>query len=150
MEEGVLINIHCLFPQNKKFKIQYLNDLTKVSNLLFIAITETHLNSNILDAEIQINNYALFRQDRKDRSHGGTACYVHSSLCSNIIESRSNSFCELLMIEISDLDLVLAVVYRPPHSPEKAFRSVIVLGDFNFPFVQDWNIESQFINSIDR
>ena len=65
-KEGVLLNIQVLYPNNKKFKVQYLNDLTKEANLLFLALTKTHLNSNILDAEIQLPNYNIFRQDRKE------------------------------------------------------------------------------------
>ena len=126
-KEGVLLNIRGLYPNNNKSKIQYLNDLTKDSNLLFLALTETHLNKNILDAEIQIGNYNLFRQDRKDRSHGGTACYVHSSLCANIVESRSDCYCEIWIVEISDLDLIVATIYRPPNCPAIKFKANIDL-----------------------
>ena len=46
------------------------------SNALVSALTETHLSPDILDAEVQIEGYTLFRADRILRSHGGVAMYA--------------------------------------------------------------------------
>ena len=53
------------------------------SNLLIV--TESHLNNNILDAEIQMEGYDLIRGDRKERSHGGVAIYTSSNIISETL-----------------------------------------------------------------
>ena len=68
---GIYANIRGLFPSTNKTKIPYLQDLANVSNAPFILLTETHLNPQIVDAEIYIENYTLYRSDRIGRSHGG-------------------------------------------------------------------------------
>ena len=64
------MNIQGLNPKSNQSKIPYLQDLANDSNAPFICITESHLHEDILDAELQIKNYTLFRSDRKGRTHG--------------------------------------------------------------------------------
>ena len=47
-----------------------LRDLMVKSGSNLLIVTESHLNNNILDAEIQMEGYDLIRGDRKERSHG--------------------------------------------------------------------------------
>lgn len=44
-----------------------LQELATEEDIDFMAITETHLSSDILDAEINLENYTIFRADRKER-----------------------------------------------------------------------------------
>ena len=48
------LNINSLFP-----KIDELREISKKTNAAFIGITETKLDSSILNPEIRINNYVL-------------------------------------------------------------------------------------------
>ena len=83
-----------------------------------IAFTETHLHKNILDTEVQIKNYELFRQDRKERSHGGVAAYIETKLAANAetVDSYSNGTCEFLAVHIKKINIVMIIVYRPPNT----------------------------------
>ena len=86
--------------------------------------------------------------------------YVINDLGVKLICSESNSYCDLIMLEIKELNLILTNVYRPPGCPAEYFNQsmelikshflnyemynnaswdYLVLGDFNFPFVTDWN-----------
>ena len=69
IDRGLFLNIQGL-PYNHMTKVNYLNDLASMNSLLFMSLTETHLSPNILDAEINIRDYNILRQDRKDRTHG--------------------------------------------------------------------------------
>lgn len=165
---GILTNIQGLYPKSNTTKIPYLKDLATESNLLFMALTESHLSDQVIDAEIQISNYNVFRIDRKDRSHGGVIVYTKDSLCIKEIAKNSNSYCEFIILEFPDINLVLTVIYRPPNCPEQAFRDslesiknylcnyenkgekpwdLLLMGDFNFPFIEDWNSDGPFINT---
>ncbi len=81
-----------------------------------IAVTESHLSDDILDAEVtrEIPGYDILRCDRLDRSHGGVAAYIRSDLSGDIIEKFSNGACEFLLVKIHKLKHLCAIIYRPP------------------------------------
>ena len=136
-------------------KIEYLRDYTKMNNPYIVAIVETHLNKDIEAAEIKIDNYELFRADRKDRSHGGVVLYVRKDIPAVLTLSFSNSVCEALAVKVKVLDLMIAILYRPPASGLKDFDEMIKTvknvfeeddtpnklwaGDLNFPWL-DWKL----------
>jgi exonuclease III len=146
-----------LYPKSVKSKIPYLADLAKETNALYICITETHLTPEVLDAEILIPGYNLFRSDRSGRTHGGVATYVRKELLVKNEIKDSNSFGDSLAITIPQLNLVIINIYRPPNCPEIMFNQTmeylsvflrnmeegnkcaltyLVLGDFIFPFLK--------------
>ena len=77
------MNIQGLYPKTNQTKIPFLQDLA--------CITETHLNEAILDAEIQLSNYTIYREDRKGRSHGGVCTYVRNDLVATVSYKDSNA-----------------------------------------------------------
>ena len=154
---AIYVNIRGLYPKSDKSKVPYLADLAKETNAPFICITESHLNPEILDAEISIPGYDVFRSDRVGRSHGGVVSYVRKDFVVKSKLKDSNSFCDSLILHIPQLNLVLANIYRPPNCPEEMFSQTLefsssffrnleeyhqnastymVVGDFNFPFLR--------------
>ncbi len=123
-------------------------------NVKFIALTETHLQPDILDSEIKIEGFTPYRSDRTERSHGGVILYIHNSLPCIILRSHTNYFCNVVISRISSLNLAIVVVYRPPNCPKQAFRDILdqiedtiehmgtptpdimLLGDLNFPHIK--------------
>ena len=119
------------------------------SNLLIV--TESHLNNNIIEAEIQMEGYDIIRGDRKERSHGGVAIYTSSNIISEILLTFSNTVCELVIMKLSQINHILVTIYRPPDTNYTEFREMIntllttlraldsplpdisIFGDFNFP-----------------
>ena len=70
MCEGIkLLHINCqsLIP-----KFEELKFFTLSNNISFLSINETWLNNSVMDKEIDIPGYVLFRQDRND-GYGGVA-----------------------------------------------------------------------------
>ena len=155
---GIYANIRGLYPSTNKTKIPYLQDLANVSNAPFILLTETHLNPQILDAEIHLKNYTLYRSDRVGRSHGGVCTYVRNDLAAELIMKDSNSYCDSLVLKVHQLNLILINVYRPPGCKSELFiqtiqmlkeflknveeysqsiPNILIFGDFNFPICSE-------------
>ena len=151
---AIYANIRGLYPKSDQSKLPYLSDLARESNSPFICLTETHLTPDVLDAEISIEGYNLFRSDRQTRSHGGVCTYVRKDLAVVSEIKDSDSFCDFQILHLPQLNLSIANIYRPPNCPESSFIETIekvssslrttesqrandylVLGDFNFPFL---------------
>ena len=52
--------------------------MAKSENAYIIAVTETWLSDDIVDAEIAINGYTPYRSDRIGRQRGGVMIYIRS------------------------------------------------------------------------
>ena len=110
-----------------------------------IVISESKLDSTVLDPEIYIENYGVFRFDR-NRHGGGVACCIRSD-----ISYKSNSF---LPNEIENItfDILIphtkpittGIIYRPPNQSKfldifkenlpklnSGYLETYSLGDFN-------------------
>ena len=97
----IYINIQGLFPKSNNTKVKYLSELiNECTNNIAIVLTETHLTPDIMDSEIRIPGYNLFRKDRCKRSHGGVAIYVLEDIISKELNSFSNGVCEYLSVEL--------------------------------------------------
>ena len=77
----ILFNVfHLLLESGKnKSKVNYFSEL-HCDNLMFIALCETYLTNDILDAEVDIPGFSIVRCDRLDRIGGGVCIYVRESL----------------------------------------------------------------------
>ena len=131
-----------------------LRDLMVKSRSNLLIVTESHLNDNILDAEIQMDGYDLIRGDRKERSHGGVAIYTSSNIISETLLTFSNTVCELVIMKLPQINHILVTIYHPPDTNYTEFREMIntllttlraldsplpdisIFGDFNFPNVK--------------
>ena len=71
------LNINSLLP-----KIDEIRFTAKQSNVSIIGISESKLDSSILNSELDIDEYDLIRLDRS-RKGGGAACYIRKSLSYN-------------------------------------------------------------------
>ena len=87
-----------------------------------ICVTETHFSKDILDAEVHIDGYTLFRHDRDfkvnesshDVSHGGgSIIYVRSDInvCKEVALANAPDSLAV-MIETSVGKLCIACIYR--------------------------------------
>ena len=158
----LLSNIQGLNTKGK-FKVQMLKEMMEVElKCNILALTETHLNSEIKDAEIQMEGFQLYRVDRKNRKQGGVALYLRNDIAAETIEiSRgSDSYIEHIMVHIKKYNLVVANVYKPPDANSDRLKTVmnlikekflalgnpepslVLCGDFNLPRV-NWAANSQ-------
>ena len=73
-----------------KSKVRLLGELTN-EKTLFLSLTETFLNNNIVDSEIQMEGFNIIRCDRSERIGDGVWFYL--KLISSIL--KKNSACSL-------------------------------------------------------
>ena len=156
----IFMNIQNLISKTKTDKIKFLTEQASHDKALIIALTETHLNDTVLEAEINITNYTIFRQDRTGgRRNGGIATYVHSSIAAQcqLIKTFSNNYIEFNILYFSKLEMLLINMYRPPDCQTNLFNealqeiqetieeynenfpTTIITGDLNFPET-NWGI----------
>ena len=135
-----------------------INEWCEENKPQVVCIIESKLKQDILDSEININNYDIIRSDRKLRDCGGVAIYLSCDLPYNTLLQFSNSVCESLVIKIPSKNTVICAFYRPPDCYPNEFKEaiiqvsdilkvhedcdIILTGDFNFPEI-DWSIPLQ-------
>ena len=99
-----------------------------------MALTETWLRDQ-LDAEVNIKDYTLFRQDRqrakqtrRGRDSGGVAAYIPNDISGSTepILEYTNGVVELLGLYIKPKNVLLFVIYRQPDQRDNAYRSTSV------------------------
>ena len=154
----IYCNIRGLYPKSDQTKVPMLKELAHHENAIFLALTETHLHKDHLDAEINMENYTAIRANRHIRSHGGVANYIRNDTAANMetLDSFSNGKTELLGVHLKNLNLLVITIYRPPNTTLENFNQAItrlteilknppnqsveimITGDFNFPHV-NWS-----------
>ena len=111
----------------------YIQDLVRDQNQLFMALTETWLREHT-DAELKIDGYTLFRQDRKreqrrkGRDSGGVAVYMRNDIAADVVTvaSYSNGVIEIIGLYSKAKNLLLLVMYRQPDDVVGGHRSTQV------------------------
>ena len=144
--------LRCLLTNARSLKNKLLDFQAAVysADLDIIAVTETWLNSCILDHEILPSGYQLHRKDRQDRQGGGI---LFASRNDFVVVRRYDleTDCELMWNELqtaSGLKLLFGVFYRPPNTGIEymlllqescsrinnlTFNKIFLVGDFNLP-----------------
>ena len=128
-----------------------------------IGITESWANKDILDAELALTGYVMFRKDRRERRGGGVILYITESNQTYEITMKSEADCEEAIwcyIVTKNPALTIGVVYRSPNigqegdvKIEKAIREVskgecVIMGDFNHGHIQWKSLESAGVATI--
>ncbi len=118
-----------------------------------IIVTETWLHDGVQDAEIHLDGYTLFRQDRSERRGGGIVIYVESALNPTYralpAEAQPSTGFEAIICELHTNQSTLPVlaVYRSPNASEddhdRLFKAMdfvfkprgqyLIISDFNAP-----------------
>ena len=85
-----------------------------------IAITESWLDSNDVDAEYDIDNFTILRQDRLNKKGGGVLLYVNKTLDHELVSEMTysvNNLFECVTVEIkikNCKNVVVSCMYRTP------------------------------------
>ena len=111
------------------------------------------MNESIVE-DANINEFQTFRVDRKDISRGGVAIYIKDQLEAKLVSKINAGKCEMLALHIEKLNTLNIVIYRPPDTTLNTFShiinklqnilesietpepTIIITGDFNFPFIK--------------
>ena len=126
-------------------KIHELRFIAQKSNPTIIGITESKLDQTILDSEICIDGYSIFRSDRT-RNGGGVVMYVNKNIGAkervNFSKEIENVFVDILLPKTKPI--LVGILYNPfqtdfLHNLSTAIsntdnfdnQEVYLLGDFN-------------------
>ena len=147
-------------------KINQIKLLIEQYNAIVIIITETWLDPSVLDSEIQIPGFSIFRSDRCNRTRGGVCIYTRCDLPVTKLHSYSNSVVETVTVKISNLDMIINGIYRPPNTKNDEFKdaldkieniiddhngnsmNIVIAGDFNMKDVNWNNLNCGLINGL--
>jgi hypothetical protein len=129
-----------------------------------IGLSETWLNQNFMNKDIQIDGYRLAaRLDRVSDTWGGVAMLVKENTpFDERIDLRHDNL-EAIWIEITypnSSPILVATIYRPPKSPvlwyehfidmcENAYcegKEMIIMGDINIDFLKPNSIPKQWVD----
>ena len=171
------LNAQGLVNEETKWKLEASKEYAGTNNVIIMNITETWLNKEKQDDKIP--NFTTFRSDRKSKiktKGGGTAIYVKDGFEAKLILEDYEESSEIVAVYIENLNLVNIVIYRPPKTLSKDFEiimnktkkllsemeikepTIIITGDFNFPFIKwkrgtsnacDWKDKTDTYGKID-
>ena len=149
-------NVLVLNARSIRNKVSDLHTLLLTDSFDIIAMTETWLDQNYLDCELQLEGYYLYRKDRNSRRGGGVLIAVRDHItCIHRTDLEVEA--EMIALEVRpnpSTCVLFCVFYKPPGTDESFlvhFRDVlvkysgtglanlVVTGDFNFRDI-DWNI----------
>ena len=122
-----------------------------------LALSETWLSGDIMDSEIDIVGYKLYRADRKTRG-GGVAVYVRDDICTIQRDDLESPDVESVWLQVNlpkSHAFLVGTFYRPPNSSKNydgdfainldsmidsalaqtQSSEIILLGDFNGDFI---------------
>ena len=140
-------------------RLQQFCKSTNISIYDIVILTETNFHADLIDSEIHLPNYKLFRVDRdlnnsSKLSGGGVLIAVKKELKSRILYTDSRIDEVFVLVNIDAADYILGCVYIPPNSSNDIYvehcdtvdrlcleypkSSFLICGDFNKPAVE-WN-----------
>ena len=90
-------------------KIDELQLLTEAEHPDAISISEKWLEDNILDNELIVNDYNIYRRDRVNKIGGGVLLLVQKGIKTIIREDLTNKFNEILWCDLITINKKLII-----------------------------------------
>ena len=136
-------------------KLHIVKVLLEETNLDILAVSETHLRSDVPDEEVEIENYEMLRRDRKtDNGWGGVIIYHKEFLNGIEYENETENDLEMVWLEcnVKSQRFLISCVYQPPRDhgtfftkfepiissmTSKGRHNVIILGDLNIDMLEE-------------
>ena len=135
-------NARSLYPKLDQLKVECL-----VHNPHVVCITETWLDSTIMDSELYIPDFDIVRLDR-NRHGGGVIIYFRSTFICNLLFMGDVNFeCIVVSLRVDFCNFYVCLLYRPPSEQQvldTLFSTLCTLNSnvfSNFYLVGDFNID---------
>ena len=147
--------LNCFFVNARGLlsKIDVLRDCAVQMKLDIIGVAETFLNSEVLQAEIYIDGYKIYRKDRcnvKAGKCGGVILYIRDDIISYECDDLNGFNCESVWGKIKterNDELTVGVCYKSQAAEERELDEmfeaikgaskgrILLMGDFNYPSI---------------
>ena len=136
-------NVRCLF--NKVEELRAIAEGSSAHHPVFIAVQETWADCADSDAMYDINNYNLYRADRKQNFGGGVCLYISATLQQSRLGIQLESAESVWMkITMGNYNVIVSSIYRPPRSDPNKFceeiEQIIVDTKNNVTIYSFWEI----------
>jgi exonuclease III len=142
-------------------KLREFQELLTITKPDILGVSETWLNSNITDKQIDpTENYTIYRKDRSEQKGGGVMCLINKTITSerkDKYEVDTNSHNEILVVQVEpspNNKFAIITAYRSQQDPYARFLSnlettiyncvlnnltkILLIGDFNYSKIK-WN-----------
>merc|ERR1711894_174391 len=120
----VIQNTQGLITKNSDQKLEMIKEYTKEEKIIAMYFTETHYTGTIKESA-NIEGYNIFRCDRKRKKGGGVAIYLHDKVEAEIICEIRHGGCEMVAINIPELQTINIEVYRPSDTQKFEFDKIL-------------------------
>ena len=143
-------------------KLDALSDFVAEESVKVLGIGETWLLNSDSSSFVTLNGYTFVRSDvgGNVRKHGAGLYVADYLKYEEVVVDQPN----VIIVRLTDLELVLIVVYRPPSYKEVDNNNlanilinycigseVLILGDFNLPSLKwDSDLPSNYMLKLDR
>lgn len=139
--------------KSNKTKMEQLRTMVSNTKAYVIVLTETWLTEDILDQEVKISGFNIFRSDQSGNIRGGICIYLRADISAAICLQSSKGLTEALVLKIKSLKLCIFTIYKSQlvsttHFQETidevkssidlaqahgAYPNIMGFGDFNLP-----------------
>ena len=115
------LNIQSLMSKRDELKLT----LTNAQRPVILGLSETWLDSSVMDAEVSVPCYAMYRRDRGSRGGGVLVC-VTDKCHSRRRKDLEEDGVEILWVEVrmNQRTLLLGNMYRPPNATSSVLDSL--------------------------
>ena len=113
----IYANIQGLYTKSNQSKVPFLQDMTNNTNINFISLTETHLKPDVQNSEIHIEGFTPYS--------GGAMIYIHDNQPASEIMNISNRYCSGISMYMTNYNIIITTIYRPPDCLKKAFIDLL-------------------------
>ena len=122
------MNVAGIYASKRTFKLGLLGEIASNRNTMIIAITESHLQDYVKDAEIKLSGYDIYRADRKHAIRGGVLVYVRSDLKLGVqvLHSDLQENIEMLILYLKKQETIFITIYRPPTAGMKTKKNCLI------------------------
>ena len=98
-------------------KTHYLDTLIKAHDPLIIVLTETQLDQTVIDNELNMHNFDIFRRDRPSKG-GGVLIAIKSVSGVKVSNCFRDTEEEMIVLKLTIFNFPVSIVayYRPPSS----------------------------------
>lgn len=132
-----------------------------------ILLSESRTTMDMVNSELQIQNYNIVRCDSSNRHTGGVLFYIKQCISFSVIKSLildGNYWCKFLKINLSTTKWLIGCVYHSPNASHATFiddfenwcinfltcsnRRTLLIGDFNLNYLDNNNFYTNKLKNV--